>query len=316
MTDLFPSIQPYVRHSLQVDSLHTLYVEECGNPAGIPAVFLHGGPGAGCEPYHRCFFDPQRYRIVLFDQRGAGRSVPHAELQDNDTQALLRDMEHIRQHLEIDQWLILGGSWGSTLALLYAETYPERVLGLILRGIFLCRPKDIHWFYQHGASEVLPDHWEEFLEPIPQAERSDLVGAYYKRLNGEDEVTRMATAKAWSLWEARAATLQPNPDLLDHLGDPFTALSMARIECHYFMHNAFLDCSQILRDAHRLHSLPATIIHGRYDLVCPLENAWILHQAWPQAQLQIIPDAGHAATELGIRSALVEATQAMAERLA
>ncbi len=315
MASLYPSIRPYVKHTLDVDPVHSLHLEECGNPEGIPALFIHGGPGAGYEHYHRRFFDPNRYRIILFNQRGAGRSTPHAELIDNNTQALLADMEKIREHLGIERWLLFGGSWGSTLALVYAETYPERVLGLILRGIFLCRSKDIVWFYQEGASEVLPDYWQDFLRPIPAAERNQMVQAYYKRLTGADELARMSAAKAWTLWEARAATLRPNPALVNHLSEPFTALSMARIECHYFIHDAFLEPDQILQNAGRLAAIPGIIIHGRYDLVCPLDNAWALHRAWPRAELKIIAEAGHAATEPGILSALVEATDAMAERL-
>lgn len=308
MSALYPDIRPYVSHSIEVEPPHVLHVEECGNPRGIPVVFLHGGPGSGCEPWHRRFFDPNVYRMVLFDQRGCGKSLPRAELEGNTTQALVADMETLRQHLNIDRWLVFGGSWGSTLALVYAETHPERVLGLILRGIFLCRPHEIQWFYQEGASRLFPDYWEDFLKPIPQAERNDLVTAYSRRLLGEDEVTRMAAAKAWSIWEGRCATLAPNKSVIDHFGDPFTALSLARIECHYFMNNSFLAPNQILRDAHKLRDIPGVIVHGRYDVVCPVENAWELHKAWPKSKLQIIADAGHSAMEPGIAEALVAAT--------
>ncbi len=315
MLTLYPPIQPYATHRLEVDPPHVLYLEESGNPAGIPVVFLHGGPGAGCEPYHRRFFDPERYRIVLFDQRGAGRSVPHACLEANTTAHLVADMERIREFLGIDRWLVLGGSWGSTLALVYAETHPERVLGLILRGIFLCREADIRWFYQEGASRVFPDYWKDFLRPIPPAERHDLLHAYHRRLTGSDEIARMAAAKAWALWEGRTATLNPSTALVEHFSDPRVALGLARIEAHYFVNGAFLAPDQILRDAHRLASIPGILVHGRYDLICPLDNATALHDAWPQARLEIAPESGHAATEPRIIDALVRATREMAQRL-
>lgn len=316
MADLYPAIEPYVNHRVAVDPPHTLHVEECGNPRGIPVVFLHGGPGSGCEPYHRRFFNPGKYRIILFDQRGCGRSSPHAELQGNTTQALVADMEHIRVKLGIDAWLVFGGSWGSTLALVYAETHPGRVLGLVLRGIFLCRPREIQWFYQEGASRIFPDYWQAYVKPIPAAERDDLLAAFYRRLTSDNELERMAAAKAWSLWEGRCATLRPSQSVVDHFGDPFTALSLARIECHYFVNNSFLEDNQILRDAHRLQHIPAIIIHGRYDMVCPVESAWELHAAWPQAELQIIDAAGHSASEPGILGALVDAADRLAEGLA
>ena len=312
---LYPEIHPFVQHSVAVDAPHVLHVEECGNPGGLPVVFVHGGPGAGCEPYHRRFFDPDLYRIILFDQRGCGRSTPHAELEGNTTQALVADMEAIREHLEIDRWMVFGGSWGSTLGLAYAETHPERVLGLVLRGIFLCRPHEIRWFYQEGASRLFPDYWEAFLEPIEEAERGDLVSAYYARLTGEDEITRMAAAKAWSLWEGRTATLLPREEVVSHFTNPFTALSLARIECHYFMHQSFLEPDQLLRDAGRLKGIPGVIVHGRYDAICPVENAWELARAWPDGELQIIPDAGHSASEPGIVDALIRATNSLGRRV-
>jgi proline iminopeptidase len=314
MNQLYPPIEPFRTHSLAVSQGYTLYVEECGRPDGLPVVFVHGGPGAGCETYHRQFFNPDSYRIILFDQRGCGRSLPHAELADNNTQALVMDMEAIRGMLGIERWIVFGGSWGSTLGLLYAEAHPSRVLGLILRGIFLCRPRDIHWFYQEGASGLLPDYWQDYLQPIPVAERDHLVAAYYRRLTGDDELARMAAAKAWSVWEGRASTLLPRDSVVGHFSKPFTALSLARIECHYFMHDSFLKPDQILRDATRLHGIPGVIVHGRYDLVCPVEQAWALHKAWPQARLQIIPDAGHSATEEGIVDALISATGQFALR--
>jgi len=315
MRDLYPASKPYVTHSIKVDPPHVLHVEEYGNPDGLPVVFLHGGPGGGCEPYHSQFFDPEAYRIVLFDQRGCGKSAPHAELEGNTTQALVADIEVIREKLGIEQWLVFGGSWGSTLALVYAETHPDRVLGLILRGIFLCRPKEIQWFYQEGASRLAPDHWQHFLAPIPESERADMVSAYYRRLTSDDELTRMAAAKAWSVWEGSTATLFGRPEVVEHFAQPYVALSIARIECHYFMHDAFLEPDQILRDIGRISGIPGVIIHGRYDIICPVENAWDLHQAWPESQLRIIDGAGHAASEPGILSALVEACDQMAEEL-
>jgi len=314
MRALFSPIRPFKTHSLSVSQGHQLYVEECGKADGLPVVFIHGGPGAACEPYHRQFFDPKIYRIVLFDQRGCGRSTPHAELAGNTTGELVEDMETIRTALDIDRWVVLGGSWGSTLGLVYAETHPSRVLGLILRGIFLCRPRDIHWFYQEGASNLLPEQWENFLRSIPEPERHDLVAAYYRRLTGEDEVKRMAAAKAWSLWEGHASTLLPRPAVLEHFGNSHTALSLARIECHYFMNDCFLAPDQIISNAGRLQDIPGIIVHGRYDVVCPVEQAWTLHRAWPKARLQIIPDAGHSATEKGIVDALITATSQFAMR--
>jgi proline iminopeptidase len=315
MPELFDAIEPYATHTLTVSAVHRLYVEECGRRDGIPVIFVHGGPGAGCEPWHRRFFNPDVYRIILFDQRGCGRSVPHAGLDGNDTASLVADMEAIREKLDIERWVVFGGSWGSTLGLVYAETHPERVLGLILRGIFLCRPRDIHWFYQEGASFLLPERWQDFLAPIPEAERDDLVSAYYRRLTGKDEVGRMAAAKAWSLWEAHASTLLPKAAVVDHFGNPHTALSLARIECHYFMHDSFLQQDQILNNTHRLRDIPGVIVHGRYDVVCPVEQAWLLQRAWPDAELQVVPDAGHSALEHGIVDALVRATEQTAMRL-
>jgi proline iminopeptidase len=279
-------------------------------------LFIHGGPGSGCETYHRRFFDPMRYRIILFDQRGAGRSTPHAELTDNTTWDLVADMERIRTRLHIERWLLFGGSWGSTLALAYAETHPQRVNGLILRGIFLCRDEEIDWFYQAGASRIFPDYWQDFLKPIPHTERHDLLHAYHRLLTGDDEIKRMAAAKAWSVWEGRTASLLPNEVVVDHFSDPHTALSLARIECHYFVNQAFLRPNQLLEDAHKLAGIPGVIVQGRYDLICPMTSAWELHRAWAGSELRVIPDAGHSAAEPGIRSALVEATDRFARKQA
>ena len=316
MPELHPDILPYAVHRLAVDDRHALYVEESGTARGIPALFLHGGPGAGCEPYHRRFFDPTRYRVVLFDQRGAGRSIPHADLSDNTTWHLVADIERIRELLGIERWLVFGGSWGSTLALAYAQTHPERVSALVLRGIFLCRDDEIRWFYQEGASRLFPDYWADFVAPVAPGDRHDMLGAYHRLLTGTDDIARMAAAKAWSTWEGRTATLLPNPSVVNHFGDPHVALSLARIECHYFVHQAFLRPGQLLEDAARLAGIPTVIVHGRYDVICPLENAWALHRALPGSELVIVPDAGHAASEPGIRSALVETTDRFARALA
>lgn len=315
MHPLFPEIQPDKTHLLKVDETHELYIEECGNAKGIPILFVHGGPGAGCELTHRRFFDPNIYRIVLFDQRGAGRSTPHASLINNTTQDLVEDMEKIREFLGIDRWILFGGSWGSALSLVYAETYPQKVLGLILRGIFLCQPREIQWFYQEGASRIFPDYWKDFIQPIPESERSDLVTAHHKRLTGDDDIARMASAKAWSLWEARTATLVPKKTVIDYFGSPRVALALARIEAHYFMNNSFLSDNQILRDVNKIKDIPGYIIHGRYDMICPLENAFALNAPWSAAQLEIIPAAGHSASEPAIIDALVQATVGMVSRI-
>lgn len=315
MQGLYPAIEPYRRQRLPVEAPHELYIEECGNRGGLPVLFLHGGPGAGCLPYHRRFFDPAVYRIILFDQRGAGQSTPHAGLEGNTTQALVGDIELIREALGVEAWVVFGGSWGSTLGLVYAETHPERVLGLILRGIFLCRPQDIRWFYQHGAGRIFPEYWEQYLAPVAEAERGDMVSAYYRLLTSEDEGIRMAAARAWSLWEGRTISLLPCEETEQTFGDAQFALAMARIECHYFMHDSFLDTDQILRDVYKLKDIPGVIVHGRYDVVCTVDNALALHAVWPQADLHIIKDAGHAASEPGIVDALVSASRDMARKL-
>jgi proline iminopeptidase len=315
MHKLYPPIKANRSFTLKVDAIHEIYVEESGNPQGLPVLFVHGGPGAGCEDKHRSYFDPNLYRIVLFDQRGAGKSRPHAELEANTTLDLVADMERIRTELGIDKWVLFGGSWGSTLSLVYAETHPQRVLGLVLRGIFLCRPQEIHWFYQEGANRLFPDYWRDFLAPIPEAERHDLLHAHHRRLTGGDEVARMRSAEAWSVWEGRTATLTPKKEVVDFFSDPRVALSLARIEAHYFVNHILLKPNQILRDVHKLANIPGVIVHGRYDVVCPIENAWDLHQAWPEARLEIIPDAGHSASEPGIVNALVQATIDMHRRV-
>ncbi len=308
---LFPAINPDSQFHFRVSDLHELYVEECGNPEGIPIVFIHGGPGASCEPAHRRYFDPEKYRIILFDQRGSGKSRPHASLEQNTTQDLIADMEKIRQHLDIDAWVLFGGSWGSTLALAYAEDHPERVLGLILRGVFLCRAQDIHWFYQKGTSRLFPEAWKAFIHPIPEAERDNLVTAYYGRLTSENELERMAAAKAWSIWEGSTATLRPNHAVLDYFADPHIALSIARIECHYFVNQCFFTENQLLQNVYKIKHIPGFIVHGRYDVICPIDQSFELHALWPESQLKIIPDAGHAVSESGITQALVDSTNAM-----
>ncbi|MGA7296627.1 MAG: prolyl aminopeptidase, partial [Rhodanobacteraceae bacterium] len=277
---LYPEIDTFDQGMLKVSDLHTLYYEQSGNPDGKPVVFLHGGPGGGTSPKCRQFFDPAVYRIVLFDQRGCGKSTPHAELTDNTTWHLVADIERLREHLGIDTWQVFGGSWGSTLALAYAEAHPERVSELVLRGIFMLRRLELEWFYQKGCDMLYPDAWETYLAAIPEGERGDLMSAYYRRLTSEDEATRLAAAKAWSVWEAGGSFLEPNQDYIDTAGDDTFASAFARIECHYFVHGGFFEHDdQLLRDATRLKSIPGVIVQGRYDVVCPLRSAWDLHRA-------------------------------------
>lgn len=315
MPVLYPRVEPYRVHEIAVDGLHTLYIEEAGNPEGLPVVVLHGGPGVGCDPAQRRFFDPSVYRIVLFDQRGAGRSTPHAELRDNTTVHLISDLETIRRWLDIERWLLFGGSWGATLALAYAQSHPRHVLAMILRGVFLGRKRDIQWFYQEGASRILADHWREFVAPVAENRRGDMIAAYYELLTGKDRGGRLRAAQAWSVWEGHAIGLMPNDNVVAQFSADKLALSMARIECHYFINDCFLQDNQLLRDAERLRDIPGVIIHGRYDVVCPLESAVGLHGVWPDAELHIIEGAGHAASEPGVRDALVSATRDMARRL-
>ncbi|MGV6818347.1 MAG: prolyl aminopeptidase [Thiotrichales bacterium] len=313
---MYPAIKPFHSEFLDVGDGHELYLEQSGSIDGEPVLFLHGGPGGGCIPAHRRFFDPEKFRIILFDQRGAGQSRPHASLQNNTTANLIADIEKIRAHLGIRNWLVFGGSWGSTLALAYAQAHPDPVNELILRGIFLCRDEDIHWFYQEGASRIFPDHWEAFVAPIPAAERDDLLRAYHRRLTGNDELARMRAAEAWSVWEGRTSTLQPSPTTVEQFAEPHLALALARIECHYFMNHAFLERNQLLDQADRLAGIPGTIVHGRYDVICPIDQAYALHRAWPDSKLQIIAGAGHSAAEPGISQALIKATDDYAARRA
>ena len=306
---LYPPIEPYRVGRLPVSEVHDLYFEESGNPDGKPVLFLHGGPGFGTEPGHRRFFDPEAYRIVLFDQRGCGKSTPHASLVDNTTWHLVSDIERLRAHLGIERWQVFGGSWGSTLAIAYAETHPARVTELVLRGIFLIRQSEIDWFYQRGASALYPDAWEAYVEPIPEAERGDLLRAFYRRLTHEDAAVRVRAAKAWSIWEGSTSCLLPNRALIDKTaGDEF-AIAFARIECHYFVHSAWVDGERdLLKNVPKLRHIPGVIVQGRYDVVCPMESAWALHRAWPEADLRVVQDAGHSAGEPGNTHELVEAT--------
>lgn len=315
MLTLFPEIEPYATHKLAVQEPHILHIEESGNKNGLPVLFLHGGPGGGCDSNSARFFDPALYRIITFDQRGCGQSVPYACLEHNTTWDLVSDIEIIREKLKINQWVIFGGSWGSTLALAYAQAYPKYVQGLILRGIFLCRPSDIEWFYQRGASYLFPDYWEDYVKPIPEIEREDLVNAFYERLTGNDREIQIEVAKAWSGWEGRTSTLLPNPQLADSFFEVDKALAMARIECHYFINHAYLAPEQLLRDMPKISHIPGVIVHGRYDVVCPFDNAWQLHKEWTKSELHIMPSSGHSAFEPQITDVLVRATNEMAIKL-
>lgn len=306
---LYPPIEPNQSGYLSVEGGHQIYWEECGNPKGKPVLFLHGGPGIGISSYHRSFFNPDLYRIILFDQRGSGKSLPFSKLEHNTTWDLVEDIELLREHLGVESWIVFGGSWGSTLGLTYAIKHPEPVKGLILRGIFLCRPKEIQWYYQSGANKIFPDLWESYVAPIPPSERADFVSAYYKRLTSTDEEERKVAAQAWSGWEGSTSKLFFDPALFADFTADKTADSVARIECHYFIHNTFFDTDNwILENVHSIRHIPCVIVQGRYDIPCPIESAWELHLAWPEADLQIIPDAGHAATEPGILDALIRAT--------
>jgi len=315
MRTLYPELKVNKSEMLDVGEGHRLYIEESGNPSGIPALFIHGGPGGGTSPDHRRFFNPEQYRIILFDQRGCGHSTPHGSLENNTTQALIGDIEKIRVHLGVKRWFLFGGSWGSTLALAYAQSHAERVIGMVLRGIFLCRKRDIDWFYQDGASHVFPDYWQDYLAPIVETKRDAILPAYYDLLTSGNEIARMSAAKAWSIWEGRCSTLHPNPGLVDHFGEPHVALAMARIEAHYFINNAFLADNELLERADRLKQIPTWIVHGRYDMVCPIEQAYLLHQYMPHAELDIIRDAGHSAFEPGITDRLIQITDQFAGKI-
>ncbi|MQP67026.1 prolyl aminopeptidase [Niveispirillum sp. SYP-B3756] len=306
--DLFFPLEPFQTGRLKVDDLHTLYWEQSGNPEGVPVLFLHGGPGAGASPTHRRFFDPTHYRIIILDQRGAGRSTPLGELQDNDIPHLVADLEQLREMLGIQRWLVFGGSWGSTLSIAYAQAHPDRVIGLILRGIFLMRQTEIDWFL-YGMRQFFPEAWHNFVSYIPAAERDDLLGAYWKRLTHDNPSVRMQAARVWSMYEGACSTLLPSPELISASGEDSHALGLARIEAHYFRNNMLTPEDKLLRDVDRIRHIPAVIIQGRYDVVCPINTADALHRAWPEADYIIVPDAGHSAMEPGIRTALVQATE-------
>ncbi|MGJ4804517.1 prolyl aminopeptidase [Luteimonas sp. SDU82] len=313
MRTLYPEITPYDTGSLQVDDRHTLYYEQCGNPRGKPVVLLHGGPGGGCNAKMRRFHDPSKYRIVLFDQRGSGRSTPHADLVDNTTWHLVADIEALREHLGIERWQVFGGSWGSTLALAYAQSHSLRVTELVLRGIFMLRHWELQWFYQEGASRLFPEAWEHYIGAIPEDERDDLIAAFHRRLTSEDEATRLAAARAWSVWEGATSFLHVDQDFVSGHEDAQFALAFARIENHYFTNKGFFEVDdQLLRDAYRIAGIPGVIVHGRYDVVCPVQNAWDLHKVWPKAELVITPASGHSAFEAENVDALVRATDAFA----
>jgi proline iminopeptidase len=304
----YPPIEPNRTGFLSVEGGHQIYWEESGNPQGKPILFVHGGPGIGTDAYHRGFFNPD-YRIILFDQRGCGKSLPFSSLENNTTWNLVNDMEALREHLGIEKWVVFGGSWGSTLGLTYAIKHPDRVEGMILRGIFLCRPKEIEWYYQSGANRIFPDLWEDYIAPIPLEERADFVKAFYKRLTSENKEERLQAAKAWSGWEGGTSKLRYDPSYFSYFTLDAKADSIARIECHYFIHNTFFETDNwIIENINAVRHIPCIIIQGRYDIACPIESAWELHRAWPEAQLKIIPDAGHAATEPGTLDALIQAT--------
>lgn len=314
MRELYPQREPLNEGKLKVSDLHTIHYEESGNPQGKPVVLLHGGPGGGCPPYYRQFFNPEKWRLIMFDQRGCGKSTPHAELRENTTWELVADIEKLRKHLNIDKWVVFGGSWGSTLSLAYSQTHPERCKGLILRGIFMLRKKEIDWFYQEGASNIFPDAWEEYLKPIPPEERHDMLTAYYKRLTSDDMKVRLEAARAWSIWEASTSRLFLDKGLMQIFGESQFADAFARIECHYFVNKGFFEHDdQLLRNVDRIRNIPAVIVQGRYDVVCPMISAWELHKAWQEAEFIVVPDAGHSMSEPGITSALIGATDKFCE---
>ena len=312
---LFPEIEPHRSGRLKVSDLHEIHWEECGNPKGKPVVCLHGGPGGGATPAMRRLHDPSVYRIVLFDQRGCGRSTPHAELAENTTWDLVADIARLREHLGIARWQVYGGSWGSTLALAYAETHPDRVSEMVLRGIFMLRRKELEWFYQEGASLIFPDLFEPYRDFIPEAERGDLIAAYHRRLTGDDEAVKLEAARRWSVWEGSTLSLLPDPARVAAFADPHYALAFARIECHFFAHSGWFEPEdQLLRNAHRLRDIPAVIVHGRYDMCTPMLNAWDLKKEWPEADLRIVDDGGHAVTEPGLVHEMVAATERFKHR--
>ncbi|ROS01977.1 proline iminopeptidase [Sinobacterium caligoides] len=311
----YPDIKPYARHRVMVDAPHELYVEECGNPDGLPVLVVHGGPGVTGVAKNRTLFDPDKYRIILFDQRGCGRSTPYAELEGNTTQALIEDMEAIRCFFAIERWVVCGGAWGATLALLYAQKFTSRVMALLLRGVFLCRRRDIAWLYQEGgASRIFPDYWEDYLQPLSASQQQNCVQSYHQLMNSENDLVRMSAAKSWALWLARCATLRPSLKVVEQYVEPHRAMALALIQTHYFLNNGFLADNEIIEAAKKLHGVPGIIIHGRYDMVSPLESAVELHRAWPESQLNIIRDAGHAGGEASIIDAMIRASRDLSQR--
>ena len=309
---LYPPIEPYETGMLDVGDGHSLYWERCGTPGAKPAVFLHGGPGSGCSPKQRQQFDPKKYDVLLFDQRGCGRSTPFASLEDNTTWHLVADIERLRELAGVDQWMVFGGSWGSTLGLSYAQTHPAHVTELVLRGIFLFRQSEVDWLYKYGASELYPEGWQNFVGLVQEGERGDVVEAYYRRLTSEDPATRLAAAKAWSTWEGLTVTLLPDPQMLKEFTEDQHAIAVARIECHYMRNLGWLHDDQLLENAHKLKHIPGVIVQGRHDCCTPPSAAWALKQAWPEVELEIVPDGGHLFTEPGITDGLVRATDRFA----
>lgn len=313
MLTLYPAIKPYIEHNLKVDDLHTIFIEECGEPTGVPVLFLHGGPGVGCEPDHRRFFNPLYYRIILFDQRGCGRSTPHICLTNNTTQDLIDDMEKIRDYLQIKKWVLFGGSWGATLALLYAQQYSHNVSAMVLRGVFLGRQCELDWLFKAGgASKFFPDHWQKFLEHVPEDHQDNVIQYYYDLLHSENEIMHFTVAKSWGLWEAECTTLEVNANIEKKFTNTHFAMGIAILETHYFINNCFIEENQILNNMDKIANIPGIVIHGRYDMVCPLDNSYALSLLWPKARLEIIRHAGHAAREPAITSALIAATNFLA----
>ncbi len=307
MIELYPEIEPYESGRLKVSDIHELYYEQCGNPDGKPLLFLHGGPGGSCNPFYRRYFNPQKYRLIRFHQRGAGVSTPHAEIKENTTQLLIGDIEKLRNLLGVEKWLVYGGSWGSTLALAYAQEFPQHVTEMILWGIFLGSKEETAWFYQKGANAIFPDHWQDFVSVIDPARRDDMVAAYYRIFTESPIAEQLKAARAWSLWEAKLLTLNIDEALISEFSADEFAIAIARLECHYFINECFLKPGQLLSNIDRIKHIPAIIVHGRYDMVCPVENAWKLHCAWPGSQLNIIPAAGHSGKEIANQQALLKA---------
>lgn len=314
MHTLYPAIKPYRCHELAVSAPHLLYLEETGNPQGLPVIVLHAGPGSGVDGYLRRFFDPQVYRIILFDQRGCGRSTPCGKTDLNSTWDLLDDLEAVREYLGLSRFMLWGGGWGCLLALLYAQSYPQQICSLLLHGIFLGRQQDIQWLYQHGANRVYPDYWQEFIQNIPENKRHDVVKYYYDCLQSNNELARMSAAKNWALWQGRCSSLQPHQIILEQYNDPHFALTLATLESHYLLNQFFIEENQILANAHKIRHIPTYLIHGRYDMISPLATAWELHQELPSSNLSIVRDAGHSDREAGMIEALIIASKELSRQ--